>query len=258
MAELGAGDVAAAVFVEPRAETAAALGTVEGLLAAARAEGHEVAAYLWRPRARGVVLGSACRLGGEVHRDECRRRALGVFRRASGGGTVLIGPETWCYSCVLSRGIDPGSIQGAFAWLHRVVIAALGRFGVAAESVAVSDLAARAPGGELRKLAGHSQKRTRRGVLCEGTLLAEAFPFPMSAVLRHPPREPEYRRGRPHEEFVTDLRALGAAVEFQEFAAAFAAALGAAPPRELPAEFAARGEALARERYLAPEWTERL
>ncbi len=258
MAGLLPGDVSVGAFVAPRAEIAEALGLAEALLETARTDAREVAAYVWRPRAHGVVLGSACRIGGEVDRDACRSRGIEVFRRVSGGGTVLVGPETWCYSCVLSKPLDPGSIQGAFAWLHGAVIAALARFGVAAESAPISDLAVRMPGGELRKLAGHSQKRTRRGVLCEGTLLAGPFPFPMSEALRHPPREPEYRRGRPHEEFVTDLRALGAAIAFEDFAAELTAALGAVAARELPAGVAARADALARERYLAPEWTERL
>lgn len=252
------GGVSVGGVVAPRAEIAAALGVAEALLEAARADAREIAAHIWRPSVHGVVLGSACRIGDEVDRDACRGRGIEVFRRVSGGGTVLLGPETWCYSCVLSKAIDPGSIPDAFAWLHDVVIAALARLGVAAESAPISDLAVRMPGGGLRKLAGHSQKRTRRGVLCEGTLLAGPFPFPMSEVLRHPPREPEYRRGRPHEEFVTDLRALGAAAAFEDFAAALMAALGAAEARELPAGVAARAEALARDRYRAPEWTERL
>ena len=196
-------------------------------------------------------------MAAEVDREACRARGIGVFRRVSGGGTVLVGPETWCYSCMLDKSLDPGGIHAAFAWLHEVVIAALASRGVAAVSAPISDLAVRGADGSLRKLAGHSQKRTRNGTLCEGTLLGDAFPFPLSEVLHHPPREPEYRQGRTHEDFITELRVAGARHQFADFAADVLAVLGA-EAGELPLSIAARAAQLARERYLSEEWTGRM
>ena len=56
-----------------------------------------------------------------------------------------------------------------------------------------------------RKFSGNAQQRKREHLLHHGTLLY-AFELPMiNRYLRHPPRMPDYRRNRPHSDFVTNL-----------------------------------------------------
>jgi hypothetical protein len=69
-------------------------------------------------------------------------------------------------------------------------------------------------------------------------------------VLRHPPREPGYRAGRPHAAFLANL-ALGRGPLEHAVRRAFAAAARRA---DWPRDEVAR---LLRDRYLEPAWTER-
>ncbi len=61
--------------------------------------------------------------------------------------------------------------------------------------------------GAARKFSGNSLRVKRRHLLYHGTLL---FDFDLELIarcLKHPPREPDYRAGRPHAEFVANLPA---------------------------------------------------
>ena len=59
--------------------------------------------------------------------------------------------------------------------------------------------------GRAKKISGNALRVRRQSVLYHGTLLDE---YPLELVgqlLRHPPREPEYRHQRTHSEFLTNL-----------------------------------------------------
>jgi lipoate-protein ligase A len=71
------------------------------------------------------------------------------------------------------------------------------------------------------KISGNAQARKWRAVLLHGTLLVDADVELMEAVLRHPRKEPEYRRGRAHRDFVVTLAQLGVRATDAEVEAAF-------------------------------------
>jgi lipoate-protein ligase A len=100
-------------------------------------------------------------------------------------------------------------------------------------------------------VSGNALRVSRGAVLYHGTLL-DAFDLDLvGRVLRHPPREPGYRAGRPHADFLENL-ALGRGSLEHAVRRAFAAE---ARRTEWPREHVAR---LLRDRYLVPAWTERL
>src|SRR5579872_3053741 len=76
------------------------------LLRAEAGEGGEVLRFWERPRP-AVVLGAGCRLADEVNEAACRADGVPVLRRASGGGTVLLGPGCLLYTLVLAYARDP-------------------------------------------------------------------------------------------------------------------------------------------------------
>jgi lipoate-protein ligase A len=98
-----------------------------------------------------------------------------------------------------------------------------------------------------RKVSGNSMRARRSHMLYHGTLLYD-FPLAMiEACLKTPPRQPEYRAGRTHDEFVTNL-----SVTADSLRAAFSAAWGAGEmfnrwPQELT-------DRLVRERYCLDSW----
>jgi lipoate-protein ligase A len=113
-----------------------------------------------------------------------------------------------------------------------------------------SDLAIAVDGLE-RKVSGNALRVRRHAVLYHGTLL-DSFDLPLVAqVLRHPPREPGYRAGRGHGDFLANLEMGRPALEATVRAAFGAEQFRSAWPDQ-------RVAALVRERYADPAWTCRL
>jgi lipoate-protein ligase A len=122
--------------------------------------------------------------------------------------------------------------------------------GIAVDRRGSSDLVAVKENVAL-KFSGNALRVRRHGVLYHGTLLDD-FDIPLiSRVLRHPPREPDYRRRRPHGEFLTNLN-LGRAILETTVRRAFGAA---AARSEWPRDRVVR---LVQERYGREDWTHRL
>jgi lipoate-protein ligase A len=98
-----------------------------------------------------------------------------------------------------------------------------------------------------RKFSGNSARCRRQHLLYHGTLL---YDFPLELIercLRMPPRMPDYRAGRPHGGFVTNLPLKSEAIR-----RALVAAWDAHKPcADWPAERTAR---LIAEKYSRPEW----
>lgn len=103
----------------------------------------------------------------------------------------------------------------------RLLIGALARLGLAAEAQGTSDVAI----GDL-KISGNAMARRWGGLLLHGTLLHDLDLELVEACLRHPPKEPDYRRRRGHREFLTTLRWQGVAATPAEIAAAVIASAG--------------------------------
>jgi lipoate-protein ligase A len=174
----------------------------------------------------------------------CAADGVPVLRRASGGGTVLLGPGCLLYTLVLDQEREPAltQIQPSYRHILGRVAAALGG---EATPEGISDLAL---GG--RKFSGNAQQRKRRHLLHHGTLL---YAFDLGRVgryLRPPPRPPEYRAGRTHAEFLLNLP-LSAPELKRRLRAAWEA--GAEPASWPEAEV----RRLVTEKYASPEWTRR-
>jgi lipoate-protein ligase A len=155
---------------------------------------------LWERPDLAVVLGRSGSLAEDVAADECRRASVPVVRRASGGGTALLGPGCLCFSLVLSYARWP-AFRGVEAGLRGVasrLAAALAIPGVAVRGHGDLALAE-------RKVSGAAQLRGRHGLLHQGTLLHSLEPDLLSRFLAEPRRRPEYRGRRRHSEFVTNL-----------------------------------------------------
>jgi lipoate-protein ligase A len=100
-----------------------------------------------------------------------------------------------------------------------------------------------------RKFSGNSLRIKQRGLLYHGTILYD-FPLASTAdLLKIPPRQPAYRAGRNHLDFLANLPAVAADIR-------------AALMRAWNAPFAATGwprdrvGQLVRDRYGRQEWTE--
>jgi lipoate-protein ligase A len=171
----------------------------EALLVAAEAGTGRVVLRFWENPQVAVVLGAGGSVAHDVNGTACEAAAVPILRRASGGGTVLVGPGCLCFALVLSYDHAPGlhDIRAANRYVLDRVRAALP---VPATIEGTSDLAL---GG--MKFSGNAQQRKRTHFLHHGTLLYDFDLTRLSRYLRAPERQPDYRRNRPHAEFVMNL-----------------------------------------------------
>lgn len=188
---------------------AANLALDEALLDACEDGGAEVLRF-WESPEYFVVVGYANKVETEVNATACRERNVPILRRCSGGGTVLQGPGCVNYSLVLDFENNPAlqTITAANCFIMRHNAEALRTLGLNAEVCGITDLAV----GDL-KFSGNAQRRKRRALIFHGTFLLTFDLQLVSELLRTPSKEPEYRGGRSHERFITNLHVDRAAIK---------------------------------------------
>ena len=167
-------------------------------------EGPSEVLRLWESPQPMVVVGRSSSVAVEVDQQYCYRSQIPIFRRSSGGAAVVAGPGCMMYAVVLSYARHPQlqMISQAHCYAIGMLAAAVRPLVPDASCCGTSDLAI---GG--RKFSGNSLRCKRTHLLYHGTLLYDFRLDLISACLKQPPRQPEYRQGRPHEEFVTNLTA---------------------------------------------------
>lgn len=174
----------------------------EALLLDAEANlGREVL-RVWEWSALAVVLGAGGRLTEDVNEAACLQDQVPILRRASGGGTVLLGPGCLLFSLILSYERSPAlrEIATSYAFILQRIAEAVGKGIPHIECTGTSDLALAG-----QKFSGNSQQRKRHHLLHHGTLL---YAFDLDRVdrfLHLPARQPAYRQGRDHTAFLTNV-----------------------------------------------------
>lgn len=150
-----------------------------------------------------MVIGSSERPEQVVDREACARLGVDVLKRSTGGGSVLQTSGVLNYSLITPApaSLDP---KAGFRPGIELIRAMLSAFGVVGTWEGTSDVAV----GD-RKISGNAQARRWKATLVHGTLLVD-FDYGLAeSVLKHPPREPVYRRRRNHRDFMVTLRSLG-------------------------------------------------
>jgi lipoate-protein ligase A len=190
---------------------AANLACDEALLDACDdASGAEVLRF-WQPEQCFVVAGYSNAVEREVNLAACRQAGLGVFRRCSGGGTVLQGPGCLNYALVLRIAGHPAlaSITGANRLIMERQRAALA--GLLRQPVEIKGCTDLAVGG--LKFSGNAQRRKRHALVFHGTFLLHFDLSLMDRFLHPPSRQPDYRQGRAHDRFLMNLDVAASAVQ---------------------------------------------
>jgi len=190
------------IQISPLRSVAENLKIDEAMTRTAAADGG-VVLRLWWGDGPTVVVGRSEDPERVADLEACRQLGVDIIRRPSGGGTVLQTPGVLNYSLTAPAPVLL-DIRALFSVGTRLLIATLARLGVVADARAVSDVAV-----ADRKISGNAMAKRWGGVLLHGTLLYDLDMDLVERCLRHPPREPDYRRGRGHREFLTTLRAEG-------------------------------------------------
>ncbi len=174
----------------------------EALIKATRADGRaRLRIYPFEERA--LVLGRGSRAELELFLEVCQREQLPIYRRRGGGCAVFLDPGNLIISLALPADHFRGR-PGIFDQISDWLMAGLYRAGVEEiEQDGISDLVL-----NRRKISGSCLYRSREILFYSATLLIDPDLEMMERCLKHPPREPAYRGGRVHREFVAGLKGL--------------------------------------------------
>ena len=230
--------------------------------------------YTWAPPC--LSLGRSQHLS-EVDLAACGRAGIDIVRRPTGGKAILHTDEL-TYSVALLQ-TDPrteGGIVEGYRRLSEGLLAGLRRLGVPAAQASKStkspeevtavcfetpaDYEITADG---RKLVGSAQWRAGGGVLQHGSLPLRGDLGRIVDLLPFSDGERKYQRDRLLQKAITLEEAIGHAVSYERVAEALVAGFGQAlnvnlVPGQLTPEELTQAARLREERYLCPDWTQRL
>ncbi len=173
--------------------------------------GQPRAMKFWVPTETLVVIGNGSKPQNEIVADMIRTDRIPVVRRSTGGCAVVLSRKMAIVSFAVytENQRDSGEY---FRIFNSIIIDALTKMGVRDVShKGRSDIAI----GE-QKIAGTAIYRNKRSVFYHGVINLAGDAKQIDRYLKHPPREPEYRRNRKHSEFVTSLEAEGYSIDTNE------------------------------------------
>ncbi|MCP5104707.1 MAG: hypothetical protein GY950_15085 [bacterium] len=155
---------------------------------------------VWQPAFVSVILGQSNKAAPSLRMENILKDKVPVYKRPSGGETVVLSPRTLVIS-ILRRGDKLQSPSIYFKAYGQGIIRALEGLGVGdLRGNGISDICI----GE-RKIVGSSIYRNKDLVFYHAVLNVSESTDILERYLKHPQREPEYRRGRTHSDFVTSL-----------------------------------------------------
>lgn len=208
----------------------------------------------WSFSRTAVVLGRSSKVAKETDRTFCDQHQIPIFRRCSGGASIVGGPGCLMYSVVLSTDDHPEArkIDAAHELVMSRVLAAVRRQLPEVQLQGICDLTF-----QDRKFSGNALRITRQHLLYHGTILHDGDLELISNCLDFAPRQPDYREGRKHIDFVTNAPLQPARLT-ADLASEFGATDGTtdgATDDGFSSEVIDRARQLAADRYSRHEWS---
>lgn len=163
---------------------------------------------LWQMPKRCVVIGRSSKVSLEVNQFACQQDDVPIYRRMSGGASIVAGPGCLMFSLLLSlerrpncRGLD-GAHHTVMSRMREALCCAFKAIGSDAQ-VGIQGICDLTIDG--RKISGNALRIKRNWLMYHGTLLINMPLEWIEHYLLEPPKQPEYRQGRKHREFVESL-----------------------------------------------------
>ena len=156
--------------------------------------------FLWCPDDVYVVLGNSNKPHENLNEEKIAEDGIKVYKRPSGGETVVLTPNTLVISIkiIQEKFADP---QRYFRYFNQKIIQGLEKIGVQhLNYTGISDVAIKS-----KKILGSSIYRKRHAVFYHAVLNVSEPVETIERYIKHPTKEPDYRKGRSHKEFVTSL-----------------------------------------------------
>ncbi|MFO8236602.1 MAG: hypothetical protein R6U04_14490 [Bacteroidales bacterium] len=182
----------------------------------------------WVPDDYYIVLGNSNKPEHNLIFRNVINDEIEVYKRPSGGETVILSPNTLVFSVkvVVEKFLNPSR---HFRYFNDKIIESLKTLGIDnLQYKGISDIAI----GD-RKILGSSIYR-KRNILFYHAVLNIAEPVEtIERYLKHPVKEPGYRKGRTHREFVTSLHNEGYFLSMEQLRKAIEPTLTAINVREI-------------------------
>ncbi|MEM8910490.1 MAG: lipoate--protein ligase family protein [Planctomycetota bacterium] len=204
----------------------------------------------WQFDRTTVVLGRSSKIDEETNRAKCERSLIPILRRCTGGATVVGGTGCLMYAVVLRLAGEQAlrKVDAAHDYVMDRVLGAIQRQLPEARRQGVCDLTWRD-----QKFSGNSLRIARHHLLYHGTVLHGADLDQFSRCLRTAPRQPDYRRGRNHRQFIRNVP-----IDPNQFQDDLARRFGAASTSiDVPEGMRQVADHLMQERYRRSDWHQR-
>ncbi|KUK13670.1 MAG: lipoate---protein ligase [bacterium] len=172
---------------------------VDGFLLKSLTKGAVWAFRIWIPSSPFIVLGRFSREEEEIKEESY----LPIKRRLGGGCSVVLYPGTIIVSVALKRSLREEFFpKDWIAFFNETIISAL-------RDIGINEILEKGWGDIAygnKKLGGISLYSSKEAILYQLSLLYSIDFKLISENLKHPPREPDYRKGRDHIEFLTSIK----------------------------------------------------
>ncbi len=154
---------------------------------------------LWYPAEPLVVMGRSSSISAEVNLEYCQQKQIPVIRRCSGGASIVAGQGCLMYAVLLSYKKRPQlrMLEQAHQFVMSTIQSAIGSLGVSAEFQGTCELTV-----NNLNFSGNALRCKKNWFIYHGTLLYGMNLELISDCLGIPGRQPAYRAGRSHAEFV--------------------------------------------------------
>jgi lipoate---protein ligase len=164
-----------------------------------------------------IVHGPSCIVPDEIHIANCKAESVPVIERRGGGGTVVLSKGMCILIAVGFR--DGRHALPIFNSIHSSLIKLLESFGIknlkqqGTSDITIND----------HKILGSSLYLGSKPQLYyyQSCLMVSSDIHLLNRYLKHPPREPDYRKSREHNSFCTTLDNAGYSVPVQELSSLF-------------------------------------
>ncbi|MEI7884692.1 MAG: hypothetical protein WCI30_05005 [Clostridia bacterium] len=160
-----------------------------------------IAVYPWQEKDL-VVLGRSSHEIPDVNIEACNKHGIGIVRRKCGGGVVLLTEGIWIITAAYP--LPANNIVDIPQVLDDIVLV----IGKVLEQFYGKEFSLQGMGDLTindKKIIGSSLYHGKGLVMYQGSLLVQAELKKISRYLGKQSKEPAYRMGRKHDEFITNL-----------------------------------------------------
>ena len=177
--------------------------------------------FFWVPDKVYLVLGQSNRASRSLITDRVIADEIPVLKRPSGGESVILSPKTLVISVrLISEKLENPKVY--FKQVNGAIIQGLQNIGIKDVGYrGISDITI-----GNKKILGSSIYRKKNIVFYHAVLnIAEDISL-IGKYLQHPSKEPDYRKGRDHGDFVTSIHEAGYSIDVEALTEELEARIG--------------------------------